>query len=255
MPEFEDAPALGGFGEGAEGGAGGADEIGVQAPDAAGDEGAHGAGAGVHAHGPEAVFAHDGSEGEHAAAEGAERAFASAAAEKHGRGGIGGPVDSGPGPILNGLKFGTDEPDSALAVLIRQAASRAAQRAAIPLQGCQVPHEGIRPIQRVTQFHSATAFRIAFPGIIVTFQEPDVKNFSVAILLPWVYNMYVTKKEVYCIMAYVISDECIACGACAAECPVGAISEGDGKYVIDPDVCVSCGACAGTCPVGAPQEG
>lgn len=56
-------------------------------------------------------------------------------------------------------------------------------------------------------------------------------------------------------MPYVISDECIACGACACECPVGAISEGDGKYVIDPDTCIDCGACAGTCPVGAPQEG
>ena len=34
-------------------------------------------------------------------------------------------------------------------------------------------------------------------------------------------------------MAYVISDECISCGACQAECPVEAISEGDGKYVIN----------------------
>ena len=28
-------------------------------------------------------------------------------------------------------------------------------------------------------------------------------------------------------MAYVINDDCIACGTCIDECPVGAISEGD----------------------------
>ena len=55
-------------------------------------------------------------------------------------------------------------------------------------------------------------------------------------------------------MAYKISDDCISCGACAAQCPFEAISEGDGKYVIDADTCVSCGACAGVCPVGAPAE-
>ena len=55
-------------------------------------------------------------------------------------------------------------------------------------------------------------------------------------------------------MAYAISDECVACGACAEDGPVCAISEGDGKYVIDADTCVSCGACAGVCPVGAPAE-
>lgn len=59
----------------------------------------------------------------------------------------------------------------------------------------------------------------------------------------------------YTTMAYVINDECIACGACAGDCPVNAISEGDGKYVIDADTCIDCGACAGSCPVGAPVEG
>lgn len=55
-------------------------------------------------------------------------------------------------------------------------------------------------------------------------------------------------------MAYVISEECISCGACQAECPVEAISEGDGKFVIDADKCAECGACVDVCPVGAPQQ-
>lgn len=54
-------------------------------------------------------------------------------------------------------------------------------------------------------------------------------------------------------MAYKISDDCISCGACAAECPVGAIAEGDGKYEINADACLDCGACAATCPVSAPS--
>ena len=55
-------------------------------------------------------------------------------------------------------------------------------------------------------------------------------------------------------MAYVISNDCIACGACAAGCPVEAITEGDGKYEINPDTCIECCACADVCPVGAPAQ-
>ncbi len=55
-------------------------------------------------------------------------------------------------------------------------------------------------------------------------------------------------------MAHVITDECLSCGACQAECPVDAISEGDGKFVIDPELCIDCGACESVCPVGAPKE-
>ena len=54
-------------------------------------------------------------------------------------------------------------------------------------------------------------------------------------------------------MAYKITDACIACGACASECPVEAISEGD-IYVIDEDTCIDCGACADACPVEAPVQ-
>lgn len=53
-------------------------------------------------------------------------------------------------------------------------------------------------------------------------------------------------------MAYKITNKCIKCGACAAECPVGAISESEETYVIDPDMCIECGACAAICPMGAP---
>ena len=62
-----------------------------------------------------------------------------------------------------------------------------------------------------------------------------------------------TFKEVLFI-AYVISSDCIACGACEGECPVGAISNGGDKYVINPDLCIECGACAGVCPMGAPVK-
>lgn len=54
-------------------------------------------------------------------------------------------------------------------------------------------------------------------------------------------------------MAYIINDECISCAACESECPTGAISEGDSKYVINADECIDCGACADVCPVDAPH--
>ena len=56
-------------------------------------------------------------------------------------------------------------------------------------------------------------------------------------------------------MAYTINDACVSCGTCAGACPVGAIAEGDGKYVIDADLCVDCGTCVGNCPVEAIEEG
>jgi len=52
-------------------------------------------------------------------------------------------------------------------------------------------------------------------------------------------------------MAHVISNECTLCGTCLPVCPVEAISEGDPKYVIDPDTCTDCGACVEECPVQA----
>ena len=55
-------------------------------------------------------------------------------------------------------------------------------------------------------------------------------------------------------MAYVINDSCISCGACAAKCPVEAISEGESKFQINADACIDCGLCANVCPVDAPEQ-
>lgn len=55
-------------------------------------------------------------------------------------------------------------------------------------------------------------------------------------------------------MSYMISDECISCGACAVECPAECISEGETKYQIDSDLCIECGNCREVCPVDAPYE-
>lgn len=55
-------------------------------------------------------------------------------------------------------------------------------------------------------------------------------------------------------MAYKITDACISCGACEAECPQNCISEGETQYVINAEACIECGACADVCPVGAPVQ-
>lgn len=56
-------------------------------------------------------------------------------------------------------------------------------------------------------------------------------------------------------MAYIITDECISCGACESECPNEAITEGDTIYIIDSEKCTECvgshedSKCVEVCPV------
>ena len=52
-------------------------------------------------------------------------------------------------------------------------------------------------------------------------------------------------------MPYVITDECLSCGSCAAQCPAEAISMGELHYEIDADACLECGSCAAQCPAEA----
>ena len=49
-------------------------------------------------------------------------------------------------------------------------------------------------------------------------------------------------------MAHIITEDCLACGACDDECPNDAISEGDEIYQIDAALCDDCGSCVEACP-------
>ena len=56
-------------------------------------------------------------------------------------------------------------------------------------------------------------------------------------------------------MAYLITDECISCGACEPECPNEAIVEGETIYDVLPEKCTECVGsfdtqqCVEICPV------
>jgi ferredoxin len=52
-------------------------------------------------------------------------------------------------------------------------------------------------------------------------------------------------------MPYIVTAECINCGACVAGCDNGAISEGELQSHIDPTLCIECGTCELNCPVSA----
>lgn len=57
-------------------------------------------------------------------------------------------------------------------------------------------------------------------------------------------------------MAYVVGDACVKCKHtdCVAVCPVDCFYEGKNMLVIHPDECIDCGACEPECPVGAIYE-
>jgi ferredoxin len=52
-------------------------------------------------------------------------------------------------------------------------------------------------------------------------------------------------------MPYVVTSECILCGACESGCESDAITEGDTQAHIDVNVCIECGTCERNCSSGA----
>lgn len=55
-------------------------------------------------------------------------------------------------------------------------------------------------------------------------------------------------------MAFIITEDCVACGTCADECEADAIIEGEEIYVIDEEKCTECGTCIEVCPTEAIVE-
>ena len=93
-------------------------------------------------------------------------------------------------------------------------------------------------------------FPLDNPGFCIRIKHSAGGTDFYAIILA--SNLFIFKEET--IMAYVINDTCVCCGACEGECPVGAISQGEGKFEIDSSACIDCGACAGSCPTGAIEQ-
>ncbi len=52
-------------------------------------------------------------------------------------------------------------------------------------------------------------------------------------------------------MPYVVTSECILCGACVSGCESDAITEDETQCRIDIEICVECGTCAANCPSSA----
>jgi ferredoxin len=67
------------------------------------------------------------------------------------------------------------------------------------------------------------------------------------------------KREIYGFeggdpLAFVITEDCVACGTCADECESNAIEEGKDIYVINEEKCTECGTCVEVCPTEAIVE-
>jgi len=59
------------------------------------------------------------------------------------------------------------------------------------------------------------------------------------------------KLDMHSTVRPIVSDACVACGACVRSCDVNAISIKDGRAFIDENICIGCAMCIAVCPIKA----
>ena len=86
-------------------------------------------------------------------------------------------------------------------------------------------------------------------GIIFVIRDAQIEYFNLGVrpIDRYYYTMGDVKQE---LTGFEITDACIQCGACEANCPQGCIEVGE-PYRIQPEHCLHCGNCFENCPVEA----
>lgn len=89
-------------------------------------------------------------------------------------------------------------------------------------------------------------------GIIFCIDKAEVEYFNLGVN-PIFRDTYRLGGAQATKNGYFITDACIGCGTCKANCPQKCISEGM-PYVINQNHCLHCGNCYENCPVGAVER-
>ena len=89
-------------------------------------------------------------------------------------------------------------------------------------------------------------------GIIFCINQAQVEYFNLGVN-PIFRETYVMGNGTIEKKGYVITDQCVGCGACLAHCPQRCIEEGT-PYRIRQEHCLHCGSCLEHCPVNAVER-
>lgn len=86
-------------------------------------------------------------------------------------------------------------------------------------------------------------------GIVFEIKDADIEYFHLGVR-PIFRESYAQGKGKIKAKGYEITDECIGCGKCKANCPQKCIEAGT-PYLISQEHCLHCGYCYEKCPVQA----